>query len=276
LFSNVYIEITNICNLGCSFCHGTKRKPYTMTPDEFYTALERVSPYAKSVFFHLMGEPTLHPHLPSFISRVREMGAKPILTTNGTLLSRVGDEIVRAQPYRVNISLHSFEANCKGDFRNYIESCFEFAEKGAKNGIFCIFRLWNEGGLDSRNKEILELCRAHFNGDWLETKKGYRIADRIFLEWDRKFDWPDLEAPCYEGESFCLGVREQIGILCDGTVVPCCLDSDGVISLGNIFTSSIEDILKDKKAMDILHGFNQHIAVEELCKKCSYRTRFNR
>lgn len=247
-----------------------------MTHDEFSAVLEKVSPYAKSVFFHLMGEPTAHGELTDFIRQVKAGGMKPILTTNGTLLPKVGDGIIEAVPYRVNISLHSFEANTIGDFNSYIMGCFEFAKKAAASGIFCIFRLWNEGGLDSKNQEILSLCRDFFGTDWVETKKGYRIADRIFLEWDRKFDWPDLEAPCYEGDSFCLGVREQIGILCDGTVVPCCLDSDGVVNLGNIFTSSVEEILSSKRAMDILRGFQNHGAVEELCRRCSYRTRFNR
>lgn len=276
MFSNVYIEITNICNLDCSFCHKTKRKPRNMTQDEFSAVLEKVKPYAKSIFFHLMGEPTTHRLLPNFINQTSELGIKPILTTNGTLLPLVGDTLADSPLYRVNISLHSFEANTVGDFNSYINGCFEFAKKAAQKGIFCIFRLWNSGGLDSRNNEILELCHIFFGNDWVETKKGYRLADRTFLEWDSKFDWPDLDAPCYEGDSFCLGLREQIGVLCDGTVVPCCLDSDGVIALGNIFKSSVEEIINSKKATDILHGFRNHIAVEELCKKCSYRTRFNR
>jgi radical SAM protein with 4Fe4S-binding SPASM domain len=163
-----------------------------------------------------------------------------------------------------------------GDFEKYINDCFTFASKASQAGIFCIFRLWNNGGLDSRNEEILAMMRKFFPDEWVETPKGYRVANRIFIEWDRKFDWPDLEAPCYDGDSFCLGIREQIGILSDGTVVPCCLDSDGVIALGNIFTSSIEDILGRERAKNILHGFQKHSAVEELCRKCSYRTKFNR
>ena len=163
-----------------------------MTHDEFSSALRAVSPYAKSVFFHLMGEPTLHPLLPVFIKEVSDTGKRAILTTNGTLLSKVGDAILDSGLYRVNVSLHSFEANYGGDFHSYIKNCFEFAVKGAQKGIFVIFRLWNSGGLETMNPEILALCRECFSGEWIQTKKGYRLADRIFLEWDKKFDWPEI------------------------------------------------------------------------------------
>ena len=197
-------------------------------------------------------------------------------TTNGTLLSKVGDNILDSGLYRVNISLHSFEANRGGDFNTYIKNCFEFAVKGAERGIFIIFRLWNSGGLETMNPDILALCREYFCTEWVETKKGYRLADRIFLEWDKKFDWPDVEAQEYPGGAFCLGMREQIGILSDGSVVPCCLDSDGAVTLGNIHKDKIEDIMTSTRARAILEGFQKQEAIEELCKRCSYRTKFNR
>ena len=276
MFSNVYIEITNICNLDCSFCHKTKRAPKTMTQEEFSSALRAVSPYAKSVFFHLMGEPTAHPLLPEFIKETNKAGIRPILTTNGTLLPKMGDSILGCGLYRVNISLHSFEANLSKDMEAYLRGCFDFASKAAAEGTFAVFRLWNSGGLEVLNSEILELCRQYFTAEWVNTKKGFRLADRIFLEWDKKFDWPDAEAPMYEGEAFCLGLREQIGILSDGRVVPCCLDSDGAITLGNIFNDKIEDIMSSERVQAMLEGFKKHIALENLCQRCSYRTKFNR
>ena len=126
------------------------------------------------------------------------------------------------------------------------------------------------------NPDILALCREYFCTEWVETKKGYRLADRIFLEWDKKFDWPDVEAQEYPGGAFCLGMREQIGILSDGSVVPCCLDSDGAVTLGNIHKDKIEDIMTSTRARAILEGFQKQEAIEELCKRCSYRTKFNR
>ncbi len=282
MFSNAYIEITNICNLSCSFCHKTKRPPKTMTENEFDTALEAVSPYAKNVFFHLMGEPLLHPLLPLFVKKVKSRGIRPIITTNGTLLGRRGDEVIDAAPYTINISLHSFEANdSKTNFDDYLADIFEFSKKAAENGIFCILRLWNGGGEEELNSHILARAKEHFTGEWVDNPRtkgvrSVRIADKIFIEWDNKFFWPDKEAPLYEGESYCLGLKMQLGILSNGTVVPCCLDSDGAVCLGNIFTDKLEDILSSPRAAAIIEGFKRRTAVEELCRRCSYRTRFNK
>ena len=282
MFSNAYIEITNVCNLSCSFCHGTKRAPRTMSEEEFQRALSQVAPWAKTVFFHLLGEPLLHPLLPSFIKKVKALGINPVLTTNGTLLSKKGAEVIESDPYKVNISLHSFEANKMGiPFEEYVNNVLDFAQNAASKGIFVILRLWNDGGLDKLNDPIIQKCRERFSDEWVLNPRtkgslSYRIADRIFIEWDSKFEWPDTSAPKYEGDCYCHGLKMQIGILSDGSVVPCCLDSEGDITLGNIFSENLEDILSSPRALGILDGFKQRKAIEELCLRCEYRTRFSK
>ena len=39
MYNKVYVEITNICNMNCSFCHGHSRAPRQMSIDEFAVIL---------------------------------------------------------------------------------------------------------------------------------------------------------------------------------------------------------------------------------------------
>ena len=66
-FSKVYVEISNLCNLSCAFCPGTKRKKKAMTEDEFAALLPKLRPYTDFLYFHLMGEPLCHPKLGRFL-----------------------------------------------------------------------------------------------------------------------------------------------------------------------------------------------------------------
>ena len=129
----VYLEITNRCNLSCAFCPGTERAPRSMSEEEFVFIASRVSGWAEYLYYHLMGEPTAHPLLPRFIAIASELGMKSIITTNGTLLDRRGEEIISAKPHKVSISLHSFEANDTSvPFERYVDSCVDFARSAAE------------------------------------------------------------------------------------------------------------------------------------------------
>ena len=99
-----------------------------MTEDEFSDLLPKLRPYTDFLYFHLMGEPLLHPHLERFLALAGEAGFKVILTTNGTLL-RKKMEILRNAPalHKINISLHAFEANDLAvPFETYLDDCFAF------------------------------------------------------------------------------------------------------------------------------------------------------
>ena len=274
-FHKIYLEISNVCNLKCAFCPGTKRKPHVMTEDEFSSLLPKIREYTDYLYFHLMGEPLLHPHLERFLELAGVHGFKVILTTNGTLLAKQQEMLLRSPAlHKINISLHAFEANdLSVPFSQYLEDCFNFG-KAAEGKKLVVYRLWNNGGQDAMNNQILDTKHSHFNTEWIEQRKGIRIGDRVFLEYGDKFDWPDLTAEDGGCQVFCYGLRDQLGILCDGTVVPCCLDHEGDISLGNIHKEDLGSILEKDRAKAIYQGFSGKKAVEELCRRCGYARRF--
>lgn len=274
-FQKVYLEISNVCNLSCAFCPGTKRKPKVMTESEFASLLPKLRAWTDYLYFHLMGEPLCHPDLEKFLKLAAIQGFKVILTTNGTLLQKQSDILLSAEGlHKINISLHAFEANdLSVSFDDYLQQCFAFG-KAAEGRKLVVFRLWNQGGADRLNEQILSKLEQFFPNPWVQERKGIRIGSRVYLEYGDKFDWPDLQAEDQGEKVFCYGLRDQIGVLCDGTVVPCCLDHDGDLALGNLLERDLGEILESDRARSIYYGFQQRLAAEELCRKCGYARRF--
>ena len=274
-FNKVYLEISNVCNLKCSFCPGTKRKAKVMTEAEFSALLPKLQPYTDFLYFHLMGEPLCHPNLERYLSLAGMHGFKVILTTNGTLLRNQQEMLLRSPAlHKVNISLHAFEANDLAvPFAEYLRDCFAFG-RAAEGKKLVVYRLWNQGGADKQNDSILAELKNHFPEPWIEGRKGIAIGNRVFLEYGDKFDWPDLSAEDGGDRVFCYGLKDQIGVLCDGTVVPCCLDHEGDLALGNLFRETMDEILDKPRTKGICEGFRTGKAVEELCRKCGYARRF--
>ena len=274
MYSKVYIEITNICNMHCSFCHGHKRAPRQMSREEFVRILDQLRGQTKYIYYHLMGEPLTHPLLPELVRMAGDAGYRSVITTNGTLLDKRGGELLAAGLHKINLSLHSFEEGSEEAHAAYVRTLADFAKRASEAGTIVVFRLWNRGHDGDRNAAAEAILREEIPGEWVLSPRSMRIREGIFLEWGERFLWPDMSAAVTRDRFFCYGLKNQFGILADGTVVPCCLDSDGIISLGNILKEDIEDILSSERARAMVKGFDCGRASEELCKRCGYARRF--
>lgn len=293
-FKKVYIEITNVCNLSCSFCPITQRAPEFMGLEAFENILLQIKPYTDYIYLHVKGEPLLHPNIENMLDLAFEYGFKVNITTNGTLIDRVKDKILYKKSLRqVNFSLHSFDANTQNiTLDEYLDNIFTFTKEAAMNTeVLVSYRLWNleeeklraakenNTAYAGENQHILERIETAFNLDYkieevLVGNRGIKLLHKVYLNQAYEFKWPELQLEGADNIGFCYGLKDQIAILVDGTVVPCCLDGEGVINLGNIKESSFETIINNKRARDIYEGFARHEVVEELCKKCDYRRRF--
>lgn len=276
MYAKVYVEITNKCNMACSFCHGHSREKRQLTAEEFARILEQLTGKTEYVYYHLMGEPLLHPELPQFLQMAADKGFRSVITTNGTLLDRRGEELLREKLHKVNISLHSFEEGGVSAHTAYLEKVAAFAETAAEKGILISLRLWNQGCDDGKNQVTEAFLRQRLPGQWVKNTRGHRIREKLYLEWDQRFSWPDMDAPVQGQQVFCYGLKDHFGILCDGTVVPCCLDSNGVIPLGNVLAEDLTDILQSPRARAMAEGFSCRWPTEELCRRCGYAQRFNK
>lgn len=278
MFKRAYVEITNICNLQCAFCPGTKRPGRFMPPEEFRILARRLRPYTGFLYLHVMGEPLLHPQLGELLEIGAAEGFRICLTTNGTLLEEAEGALLSSPAlHKVSVSLHSAEGNGMAELGAYLETVWEFARRASERGVICALRLWNLGGAEERNGEILAFLSRRLGArplDLPQPRRGsWRLGERLYLEQAERFDWPDLEA-AEMGTRFCLGLREQVAILCDGTAVPCCLDHEGDVPLGNLLEQSLEEILDGPRARALVKGFSDGRPAEALCRRCGFATRF--
>ena len=271
-FRKIYIEITNICNMHCSFCPETSRAKATMSLENFKYIVKQIVPYTDYVYLHVKGEPLLHPNLKEFLEVCKENNLKVNISTNGTLLQ---DKWKILKDIRqLNVSLHSFENNNEERLNIYLIQVLECCEKLSKEGVIIRYKLWNEkeNDVESNNEKIIKTLEEKYKVSIKdkEYNKDIKLDEGTFLSIKTPFKWPDKN-DTETGDGMCYGLRNQIAILVDGTVVPCCVDNNGDIPLGNIFKQSLEEILSSKKVEDIRQGFQNNKCVANLCKKCEYR-----
>lgn len=286
-FKKVYIEITSVCNLACSFCPPTERAKGLIKVEQFNKILDEIRPHTKYIYLHVKGEPLLHPRIDQLLDAAHAKGFKVNITTNGTLIKKNREKILGKPALRqINFSLHSFDGHEGSENREkYLGDILDFVRESREYKTIISYRLWNlqqdhvSDVAARRNRETLEILENEYNLDYrieekVEPGKGVKIGSNIYLNQDHEFRWPSLLEPEDEGKGFCHALRSQAAILVDGTVVPCCLDGEGIINLGNVHEKSFSEIVDGERANNIIDGFSRREAVEELCRKCGYRQKF--
>lgn len=272
-YRKIYVEISNICNLNCSFCSKVEKPKRIMSIEEFDIILNKIKDYTDYIYLHVKGEPLLHPRIIEFIERANLYNLKVNLTTNGTLLEKHVDELSKLKNInKINISIHS-----ENNEENYCEKIFESVEK--LTNITTIYRLWTlkNNELDKKSTEIVDKIKKYYEIDndtyeKLLKEKNIKIRNNIYVDKDNEFDWPTITEN--KSNSYCYALKTQIGILVDGTVIPCCLDSNGKIELGNIYKETLEEIINKDRYKKLQKSFQDRTPCEELCKSCTFKERF--
>jgi len=283
-FRKVNIEISNICNLQCSFCPEVIRPKGLMSFETFEAVISQVAQVTRLVTFHLMGEPLVHPEIVKMLDLCQEKGLRVFFVTNGMLLK---DASVLLHPaiQQVSFSLHSFTDNFPGkDPKAYLDRIFDFTEMAfdERPQLFINYRLWNvnsKKGTDQESEFFFQAIEERFQvsipRNWnYRSKKNLVLKNYLSLHFDTEFTWPEIDLPVLGETGTCYGLRSHFGVLVDGTVVPCCLDKEGNIPLGNLLTQPLKEILKSPRAKKMVEGFRSRQLQEELCKRCQYIERF--
>jgi len=284
-FKKVYIEITNICNLKCSFCPEGKRKKEFIEESKFEHIIKQIKEYTNLITLHVKGEPLLHPNLRELLKICEDNNILVNITTNATLLEKKIDVLIESKAIRqINLSLHSITKNEnieEYDFNKYIESCIKTSNKILEmSNIIISYRLWNLENIEENNEniEILKKLEKVYKLNNLvqraQKELFVKLNNNCFLNQDFEFVWPSLENEIISEEGSCLGLRNQVAILVNGDVVPCCLDENGEIKLGNIFEENFENIINSEYSKKIIKGFEENKILHNLCKRCGYRSKF--
>ncbi len=285
-FYRVNIEISNICNLQCSFCPPVIRAKQLIDLDLFRKIIGEVAPLTKVVSLHLMGDPLVHPKLREIVEICHEHAIAIFLVTNGLLVGEKQTAILLHPAFRqVNFSLHSFADNFQDrDPTQYLDRIFRYTEKAFElyPRLFINYRLWNlnepRGGHPS-NRAVMMAIENRFGvklpTEWdTREKKNFLIKNRLSLHFDTEFVWPGIDLPVIGEVGTCYGLTSHFGILVDGTVVPCCLDKEAAIALGKIPDQPLTEILNGPRARAMVAGFRENRLVENLCRRCQYIERF--
>lgn len=277
MFKKIYVEITNICNLKCKFCPETNRNKKFMSLEKFEEVIRKIHKHTQLVCLHVKGEPLLHNNLDNILKVLERYNLKANITTNGTLIKEKLEVIKKSKAVRqINFSLHSITENSSLN-QKYLQDIFESVEE--LENIIISYRLWNMKNIEENdiNSDIIKAIETYYNLNNLKQElmknEFYKIKENIFINQDIKFTWPEINKEEIIEKGRCLALKEQISILVDGTVVPCCLDNNGDIPLGNILKESMEDILNKPKSINIKKNFENSIITCKLCKTCGFLER---
>lgn len=286
-FYRIYVEITNVCGLSCSFCPTKSLPSKEMDLDFFDTIISQAKSYTKEIACHVVGDPLTQSNLGDYLDIIDKHGLKAMLTTSGYFLKKHSYDILfHPCVKQINISLNSFNKNDTSImFEQYIEPVISLcdAKIARKEELFINLRVWNldEMMSERRFNDILFMkLSKNFNVDleldsiYKERPRSIRLASKVLIHFDNYFEWPSLKNKNY-GHGTCQGLQSHIAVLANGTVVPCCLDCDGIVELGDLHKNTLNEILGAQRAVNMLEGFKEGKAVEELCQKCSYKNRFN-
>lgn len=277
-YKKIYIEITNKCNLNCTFCSEAKRKKEKITLENFEEIIKKINNYTDYIYLHVKGEPLLHPEIDKILDIAEKYNLKVNLTTNGTLFPNVVDKIKDKKAlHKINFSLHS-----ENNYKNYLENIFENVKKLSTDTV-AIYRLWtlNNNELDKKSQEIVEKIKNFYNLDEktyknLKTKNNIKISSTIYVDKDNEFTWPDNIEDELSPLGYCHALKTHIAILVDGTVVPCCLDSNASIPLGNIYDNTLEEIINNERYKNLQKSFQNRKPCESLCRRCTFKDKFKK
>lgn len=289
-FFRAYVEVTNVCGLSCTFCPPKNQPTVSMELSFFETVLQELRAYTDEIALHVMGDPMVLSNLRDYLDIAQKLNFKVMITTSGFYLDPLRREALFHPSIRqVNISLNSFNKNSVSrTFESYMEPILALCDEklSTQSDFFINLRLWNldeQGSEKEFNKKLFALLEGHFaleggtimshiSGD----RQSIRLASKILLHFDHYFEWPSLNNTMLNSEGYCHGLSKQIAILADGRVVPCCLDGEGIIDLGNLHATNLGKILTSKRSLAIKEGFANGQCSEELCQKCSYKERFRK
>ena len=103
----------------------------------------------------------------------------------------------------------------------------------------------------------------------IKTEKNIKVLSTVYVDKENEFTWPEITS--HKSCGYCYALKTHIAILVDGTVVPCCLDSNGIISLGNIFKMNLEDIIQSERYQTLQKSFQDRNPSEKLCQSCTFK-----
>lgn len=276
-FKKIYVELSDICGLKCEFCPSQKAQRGVLSLQDFEKIAMQIYDKAELFALHLLGDPLILSDLRAYLNLAKAYKMRLEITTSGFYLSEENQNLLLDYEniHQINISLASFFSQKKLDLNAYLKPILKLCDRHleCKNSSFINLRLWNLNAdfkAPKENGAIYEILKENFKDEFDFKAFKIRLQRHIILHQARRFTWPSLNAPFISQKGFCHALKEQVEILSDGTLVPCCLDTGGVIALGNVLKNPFQNLLKTKKFLDLKQGFERGERLENLCQRCEF------
>jgi len=259
--NTVGVETTNHCNLKCITCpthERMKRRRGYMSEDVYKEVLRQLDCGSTkgnplSVGLSNWGEPLLHPSIIDYINMASTRSFRTSLVTNGTLLNRdlskrLMDSGLDELTFSIDGVGKAYE-DIRGipynNIKNKIDEFLSIKETVGWKGSVRIRTVVCESN-SSAFKEIYD--------EW----KGHGIEFSI----QREVLWKDAER-----NDPCEFIKSTIVVLWNGDIVPCCVDYDGELNLGNVMTDNLFQVWDGKmEALRLNHIRGNY---PSLCRKCT-------
>ncbi|TNH33766.1 radical SAM/SPASM domain-containing protein [Campylobacter helveticus] len=277
LFKKIYVELSDICGLKCEFCPSKKAQRGILPLQDFEKIAMQICERAEIFTFHLLGDPLILDNLEQFLSIAKAYKMRLEITTSGFYLSEKNQNLLLNYEniHQINFSLAAFFSQKRLDLNAYLKPILKLCERHfkCKNSSFINLRLWNfdvNFKAPKENEEIYKILNENFKEKFDFTMPKIRLERHIMLHQAKRFTWPSLKTPIVSKKGFCHALKEQVGILSNGTLVPCCLDTNGDINLGNVLENSFQNLLETKKFLDLKQGFERGERLENLCQRCEF------
>lgn len=264
----IYLEITNACNLNCPFCTNEKGNNY-LSLEDIKSYLPQIKEYTDNIYLHVLGEPLLHPNINEIFEEAEKNNLNINIVTNGILLNK--DILMYKSLRKLSISIHSIN-NILIDKR-YYETLLDIIKDN--NDKYIELRFYDEDNLSETNKDFLNKLKEDYPFEKTDRHNSYRLKNNVYVLFNELFKWPNIEDEIINKKGYCHGSIDQIAILSNKDVTICCLDPKAYNKIGNLKNNTLKEILDSKKYLDIKNNMKNHIISCELCKRCTYRSRFD-
>ena len=269
-----WIDITRLCNLKCIMCpqsRGVARRKTKMSMTTFRRIVDQVCQNRPLLKLYMSGEPLLHERLFDMIDYAADRGCQTMVHTNATMLTQEASERFLASP--LMFLSFSFDG-CTRQIYEKFRPPARFHR--VRDNILRYFRLRQRHGPGPHTTvEILRMKDTEpfledFVDEWTERgADDVHVAD--YMMWhgtveDRRVD----SASDGAGYNPCAAPFRHGCILSDGTVVPCCMDVDGRMSMGTIDGSPFCDVWSNNSYRQLrLQMLTGTLPPDSICRRCS-------